>query len=311
MSGFNSTVRRALILSGGGGRGAYQVGVWRRLQELGWQPDMVCGTSIGSLNGALIGSGWDADRLETAWHTMNDRDIFSISWMRRLKYHLSELLGRSTEWPGYLDNGPLRQLLNETIELASLRNDQPTVAVAATNIRRAKLEYFSGQQLTIDHILASCSIPVLFPWVDIGGEYYWDGGIMANTPILPALNAGAVEIIVVLLAPLAGAEMQLPHSTASALSWALDLATVAPAQSLVRTLALHTGRDAREHESALVDHHYIDMGDIRFGVVAPESMSGIQTMLDLDTENIKRRISEGYRDAQTQLAGFMDDQRVI
>jgi NTE family protein len=242
---------------------------------------------------------------------MNDRDIFSISWMRRLKYHLSELLGRSTEWPGYLDNGPLRQLLNETIELASLRNDQPTVAVAATNIRRAKLEYFSGQQLTIDHILASCSIPVLFPWVDIGGEYYWDGGIMANTPILPALNAGAVEIIVVLLAPLAGAEMQLPHSTASALSWALDLATVAPAQSLVRTLALHTGRDAREHESALVDHHYIDMGDIRFGVVAPESMSGIQTMLDLDTENIKRRISEGYRDAQTQLAGFMDDQRVI
>ena len=61
------TIKRALMLSGGGGRGAYQVGVWRRLQEIGWQPDMVCGTPIGSINGAAktawgMGSIPDLDR---------------------------------------------------------------------------------------------------------------------------------------------------------------------------------------------------------------------------------------------------------
>ncbi len=83
---------------------------------------------------------------------------------------------------------------------------------------------------------------------------------MANTPILPALDAGAVEIIVVLLAPLAGSVMELPNSTAVRL----------------------------------------------FGVVAPQSMSGVQTMLDLDRESVKRRVAEGYGDAVAQLSGFMD-----
>jgi NTE family protein len=76
MSESTPSIRRALILSGGGGRGAYQVGVWRRLQEVGWQPDIVCGTSIGAINGALIGSGWDAQRMEQLWGSLHEK-IFS------------------------------------------------------------------------------------------------------------------------------------------------------------------------------------------------------------------------------------------
>ncbi|MEH6637551.1 MAG: patatin-like phospholipase family protein, partial [Halioglobus sp.] len=72
-------IKRALILSGGGGRGAYQVGVWRRLQEIGWQPDIVCGTSIGAINGALIGSGWDARRLEAFWESLDRKRAFRVS----------------------------------------------------------------------------------------------------------------------------------------------------------------------------------------------------------------------------------------
>tara|TARA_R110001592_G_scaffold363371_1_gene685416 strand:+ start:6603 stop:7307 length:705 start_codon:yes stop_codon:yes gene_type:complete len=192
-------IKRALILSGGGGRGAYQVGVWRRLQEVGWQPDMVCGTSIGSINGALIGSGWDADRLEAFWASLDRKRAFRVSLWQRIKYRVNRLLGRHPNFPALLDNELLRQTLSEAIDVERLRDDQPRVTVAATNVCQARLEYFSSEQLSVAHVLASCSIPVLFPWCEIDGELYWDGGVMANTPIFPALEAGATEILVVLL----------------------------------------------------------------------------------------------------------------
>lgn len=75
-------LRRALVLSGGG-RGAYQLGVWRRLQELNWTPDIVCGTSIGAINGALIGSGWDADQLQQLWGQLHEKKVFNISACRQ------------------------------------------------------------------------------------------------------------------------------------------------------------------------------------------------------------------------------------
>ncbi|MCP5131333.1 MAG: patatin-like phospholipase family protein [Pseudomonadales bacterium] len=298
-------IKRALILSGGGGRGAYQVGVWRRLQEIGWQPDMVCGTSIGSINGALIGSGWDAGQLEAFWTSLDRKRAFRVSLWRRIKYRINRLLGRHPDFPALLDNEPLRQTLSEAIDVGRLRDDQPTVTVAATNVCRARLEYFSGEQLSVDHLVASCSIPVVFPWCEIDGELYWDGGVMANTPIFPALDAGATEILVVLLAPLAGDPVAPPKTTGAAFSWAFDMITIGSAGSLLQELASHLGRDIRAGRESLASQHFMDLGDIRIGVVAPKTAWGMDSILDLDPQRISARIAAGYDDATEQLTGFL------
>ena len=137
-------IKRALILSGGGGRGAYQVGVWRRLQEIGWQPDVVCGTSIGAINGALIGSGWDAERLEAFWESLDRKRAFRVSLWRRIKYRINRLLGRHPNFPALLDNEPLRKTLSEAIDVPRLREDQPAVCMATRWRERSRRCFCSG-----------------------------------------------------------------------------------------------------------------------------------------------------------------------
>jgi NTE family protein len=302
-------IKRALILSGGGGRGAYQVGVWRRLQEIGWQPDLVCGTSIGSINGALIGSGWSAERLEAFWQALDRKQAFRVSLWRRIKYRIDRLLGRHTDFPALLDNEPLRQTLLEAIDVRRLRDNQPRVTVAATNVCRARLEYFSGEQLSVEHILASCSIPVVFPWSEINGELFWDGGVMANTPVFPALEAGATEILVVLLAPLVGAPVPPPKTTVEAFSWAFDMITIGSAGSLLHELAYNLGVDLATSRDTLTRQQFMDLGDIRVGVVAPRTAWGIESVLDLNPQRIDSRIAAGYEDAASQLTGFIQQPR--
>lgn len=298
-------IRRALVLSGGGGRGAYQVGVWRRLQELHWMPDMVCGTSIGAINGALIGSGWDADQMQQLWGRLHEKKVFKISAWRQFKYRVNKLLGRHPNWPALMDNTPAREMLTEVIDLQRLRLDQPRVVVAATNVCRSRLEYFSGDSLTVEHILASCSIPVVFPWCEIDGELYWDGGVMANTPIAPAIAAGATEILVVLMAPLAGERVDPPQSTRQALSWAFDMITIGSAKNLAQSLVHHFGGDPLDYERSMSERHLLEVGGIRIGIVEPSLASGLDSVLDLDPRNVANRIEAGYEDASKQISGMI------
>ena len=296
-----SNVKRALILSGGGARGAYQVGVWRRLQELAWQPDLVCGTSIGSLNGALIGMGWDASRMENFWEKLEKKDVFRFSFWQQLKNRLGGLFGRHPDSPALLDNGPLLDLLTKVIDDQRLRDSSPEVVVSTTDVRRARLRYFSGEKLSARHIFASCSIPVVFPWCEIDGELYWDGGIMANTPLLPALERGARDIVIVLLAPLTGAPVLQPSNTREAIAWAMDLATVASVKVLGADLFHRAGMDVQESSDIFARDHFIDAGGIRMHLVAPQVTSGLESLLDVDPRLSKERIEAGYSDACAQL----------
>jgi NTE family protein len=71
-------MKKALILSGGGARGAFQVGVWKYLREINWTPDLICGTSIGAINAAAIGSGMPVKRLIDLWETHNRSEIYRL-----------------------------------------------------------------------------------------------------------------------------------------------------------------------------------------------------------------------------------------
>lgn len=309
MSESTPKVRRALILSGGGGRGAYQVGVWRRLQEIGWQPDLICGTSIGSFNGALICSGWDADQMEELWVTLESRKIFKVSLGRRIKYVINKLLRRQQNWPALMDNESLRKTLAVSADITRIRKNKPKLVVSATNVRRGIVEYFSGKQLSVNHIVASCSIPVIFPWVEINDELYWDGGLLSNTPIFPAIEAGACEILVVMLSPSSGVEIEEPKTARGGISRMFDIITLGSSQSLVRDLAMYLGLDLRTLTDSLVQQHYMDLGELRVGVVGPQADTGLAAVLDLDPERVKARFSSGYDDAKEQLKGFFDQPR--
>lgn len=198
---------RALVLSGGGGRGAYHVGVLRFLEEHEWYPDIIVGTSIGAVNGAAIASGHTAQSLWSLWRRLSTHDVQRRAWSLFSPDKDSHLL----------DTSPLRETLVEKgwVDMAQINAPSPhchlriTVVEAETGHLRVfgnSSDPYVGSRcecagLTLDHILASCSIPVIYPPTQIGDVTYWDGGTVANTPLGPAVDAGADEIVVVLMTP--------------------------------------------------------------------------------------------------------------
>lgn len=223
--------KRALVLSGGGGRGAYHVGVLRFLEEHEWFPDVIVGTSIGAVNGAAVASGHDSRSLWALWRRLRTRDV--------QRPNLNPLDGNFL-----LDTAPLRETLQEEgwIDFERINSDEAGVhlRVTALEVETGRLRVFGNSEdvypsqtiqeaLELDHIIASCSIPLIYPATELQGTAYWDGGTVANTPLSPAIDAGAEEIVVVLMTPWDedGGEVgferprNLLHAAGMAFEWAL------------------------------------------------------------------------------------------
>jgi NTE family protein len=217
--------KRALVLSGGGGRGAYHVGVLRFLEEHEWYPDVVVGTSIGAVNGAAIASGHNANSLWALWRRLRTKDVQKPNWNPFTAVSL-------------LDTAPLRNTLlnNGWVDFDRI-NDPEKAAVhlriTATEITTGQLHIFSNSlknktDITIKHILSSCSIPLIYPHTNLDETLYWDGAVVANTPLSAAIAAGAEDIIVAVMTPLPGSRRSTPEpptnlyeAASMTLEWAL------------------------------------------------------------------------------------------
>lgn len=202
-----STPVRALVLSGGGGRGAYHVGVLRFLEEHEWFPDIVIGTSIGAVNGAAIVSGHTAHSLWALWRRLKTDDVQRQAWD----------LFSLDNWDHLLDTAPLRKTLAEEgwIDLSRINAQPPSkhLRLTVVEMETGRLHVFGNSPdpssnshceqvpISLDHILASCSIPLVYPPTRIDDVPFWDGGTVANTPLGPAIDAGAEDIVVVLMTP--------------------------------------------------------------------------------------------------------------
>ncbi len=198
---------RAIVLSGGGGRGAYHVGALRFLEEHEWYPDIIVGTSIGAVNGAAIASGHTAHSLWALWRRLKTDDV-----QRRALSLFSP-----DDMDHLLDTSPLRKTLVEEgwIDLARVNAPSPSkhLRITVVEAETGQLRVFGNStdplpgshcehvEISLDHILASCSIPVVYPPTRIGDMTFWDGGTVANTPLGPAVDAGADDIVVVLMTP--------------------------------------------------------------------------------------------------------------
>jgi NTE family protein len=180
----------AFALGGGAAYGAVHVGMLRALTEAGVTPDLVVGTSVGSLNGAMLAQHPDTalQRLATIWPSVTSATIFPGGWLTRLrtlqasKAYLSPNVGISA----VLD----RFLVARTFAELSL----PFGAVAADFATASPVTLTEGDLHRA--ILASAAIPGVLPPVDIGGRSLVDGGILANVPVRQALEMGAGSVVV-------------------------------------------------------------------------------------------------------------------
>ncbi|MCO6475294.1 MAG: patatin-like phospholipase family protein [Phaeodactylibacter sp.] len=194
----------ALILQGGGALGAYQVGAVERLMEQGdFHPVAVTGVSIGAINAAaLVGARENPlHTLKTMWEEFavnasglvpEAMEPYLSVFGNRSFYQLRTDLAAFPFWTSIYDTSPLQGVLKRYIDFEKLNKSKVKVAVTAANVRTGNVEVFDnhspGKGLAPEHILASGSLPPGFPMTRIGEEWYWDGGLFDNTPLLPAIE---------------------------------------------------------------------------------------------------------------------------
>jgi NTE family protein len=210
--------RIALVLQGGGALGAYQGGVYQALAEADLHPDWVAGISIGAVNSALIAGNPPEKRvarLREFWEIVSTapfgvvdlpsieiKDEFTHRWVNQLS-SLGTLLGGapgffkprvpppfpstrgSPDILSYYDAAPLRATLERLVDFDLINSGITRLSVGAVNVRTANLVYFDNTKHDIapEHIMASGSLPPGLPATEIEGEYYWDGGLVSNTPL--------------------------------------------------------------------------------------------------------------------------------
>jgi NTE family protein len=207
-----------LIFQGGGALGAYQAGVYEALHEFGIEPDWVTGVSIGAINAAIIAGNSRArrlDRLRAFWDRITDRKIWAYTpdgdVFRKARNASSAMLTMSLGQPGFFkphqvnpwlafagaqnatsfyDTAPLKETLNEFVDFSLINEHTVRFSVGAVNVLTGNFIYFDNrdEEIAAEHVMASGALPPALPMVKIGTDYYWDGGIVSNTPLQHLLD---------------------------------------------------------------------------------------------------------------------------
>ncbi len=142
-------MKKALILSGGGARGAFQVGVWKYLREINWNPDLICGTSIGAVNAAAIGSGMSVERLIHVWKSHNRSEIYRLKGL-----HFLKSLHRGKPLKSVFDTAPLRAILTRHLNLEALRRSPIEIIISTVHLATGRLHLYNQDVIEIDHLMA-------------------------------------------------------------------------------------------------------------------------------------------------------------
>lgn len=240
-----------LILSGGGARAAYQVGVLAAIADL--LPDsthnpfpVIVGTSAGAINAVSLACGAlqfgeAVRRLTMVWQSFHTHQVYRSDWPGVLRqasrFIAHSLLGLGRDTPvALLDSSPLRDLLQQELDFSGIaaavrQRKLRAVAVTAFGYDSGQaMTFYQGRatidpwfrhrrlgiptRLALDHLLASASIPLIFPPVKIGREFFGDGAVRQSAPISPALHLGANRVLVIGVSGNANAPAPPPRRTA-------------------------------------------------------------------------------------------------
>ena len=191
MTDKNASAGVAFVLGGGGILGAHEVGMLRALAETGVVPDLVLGTSIGAVNGALFATAPSVEgvtRLTGLWVDSNLAEV-SIGGLLR---HAGTLARTGTHLQSLRE---ARRRLAAALPVARVEDLKVPFQCVAASIERAAEHWFASGEL-VDVLLASCAVPGVLPPVRIDGEHFIDGGIVNSIPVGRAVALGARTIYV-------------------------------------------------------------------------------------------------------------------
>lgn len=229
-SAFQST---ALLLQGGGALGAYQAGVYEALASANILPDWVGGISMGAINGAIIVGNKPADRvkkLRTFWETLTNNPLWNQysalnpfirqggdrmrSLWNQVSAGLSMFAGikgffvpHTAPWlapsgspsaTSFYDTKVFRKTLEKFIDFNLLNAGDVRYTTNAVNINTGNYTIFDNQSQEIgpEHVMASGALPPALPAVEIEGQYYWDGGLISNTPLHWVMDEAKVNTLI-------------------------------------------------------------------------------------------------------------------
>lgn len=201
------------ILQGGGALGAYQAGVFKALQENHYTPNWIIGNSIGAINASIIAGNKPEDRvnkLNEFWRIVSKSVIPGYTPKNKLEKHgYNFLSGQQSIWFGLLGffypriykanfmfpadvdkisfyiTSPLKETLNKVIDFKILNAGNIRLTLGAVEIESGEPTYFDNKEIELNekHIMASCALPPGFPAIKIDDHYYWDEGILTNSPL--------------------------------------------------------------------------------------------------------------------------------
>lgn len=307
----------AMVLSGGGARGAFEAGVIEAFEREGIVPEILTGTSAGAINATAMAVGMPAAELTSLWCGLRSRDVYRVRLdVPRLLRPL-ELLGgirgnlldppslaikllEAVGWTWLLDPSPLRELLQSHIGEGPIHVlEDKVLTVVAVEAVTGKLVRFTNSppvqsadpryetvDLTLDHVLASAAIPVLFKPVKIGNGVYWDGGLGANTPLGAAVGHKP-DVCFVVATGAVDRMAAAPKSLSESISLLVDDLL---RSSLVKDLE-HAER-INDLVRAMDGHSRYKTIDFRL-IAPPPGGAGVHEFLDFDQAQASVLIQQG------------------
>jgi NTE family protein len=276
----------ALVLSGGGAKGAYEAGVASALLEAGLPIRLVAGSSAGALNAAMIADG-RVERLSALWRGLTRDRVYSL----RTGVLFAGLL------PGWLtllaldragslfDPAPLGELIDASLDLERIRDSPVRLLVVTTDLARREQRIFDNRTVTREALMAAAAVPGAFPAVEVDGALLVDGGLTGRAPVLEALGAQAgAERALVVMSYAPGERGAAPSTMRRALEEAFEMGMI------------HQIR--RDVELARLKFPAVEVH-----LLTPSAPLALRP-LDFDPERIARALERGREDGRACLSDW-------
>ncbi len=208
--------KKAVVLSGGGAKGGYQIGAWTALRKIGFYPDIVTGTSVGALNGALMALDKYDDALDI-WQNMSMDSVFEkfVNYSNEESPHHEthlKAIAKEALLNGGADYTPLQNLVKGLMDEQSLRLSPVRFGLVTTTFPKIKPVEMFIEDIPVgkaaDYVLASAAAFPFMKSYKIGEVSFVDGGYSDNMPIQMAIDAGAEEVVIVNIGSSSGTRLK-------------------------------------------------------------------------------------------------------
>lgn len=280
---------RALVLSGGGSKGAYQVGALQHIlgeQEVVY--DAFCGVSVGAINCAFLSmfkTGEEKQSINTLaelWSKLNNSSIYK-RWWPFGRWH-------SLWRKSFFDSSPLSNLLRGGLDLSKIRASGKPINVGTVSLSSGKYTIFDqNSDHFIDAVIASASFPGMLTPVKFLGQLWTDGGVKEISPIKKAVDLGADIIDVIITSPQTRVKRFIENpTTVDILKRSIDLSTDKIMSNDIEKVYMHN----KLAEAGLEDRKMV-----KINILRPD-YNLIEDLLDFRPEKIKEMMQKGYADAK-------------